>query len=473
MLRDREHGGRLLARELGYIRAEGPIVLGVARGGVPVALEVARALEAPLDLLAVQKVGAPECPEYTVAAVAEGGEVYVRRDALREVGMTDADAAELAGRALSELAQRVRAYRGDTPPLDLAGRTVVLVDDGVATGATACAAARAVKRRGPARVVLAAPVVPAAAAPALRREFDEVVAIDWPRPFVALGIWYEHFEPVSDEAVMGCIRLAGVHFPRRLADRVWDGEPPQPAEAEPSTTLGAEVLAIPCQGASPGFIESDLVLPVGAKGIVVFSTGSIRESPRYRLISRALHHAGLATLRCDLVTSAERRTAATRAPVDSKVLTSRVATVIRWLSAYPVTRGMHRGLYGAGAGAEAALVAVAKEPKLVEAVVVRAGQLDTVPTLTLASIHVPVLLVVGSRDGNVLSANRDALAHLASADLAVVPGATDLFGEPGALEAVARLAADWFKRCLERAAALGPARPLGLAEESVGQSPGR
>jgi dienelactone hydrolase len=318
---------------------------------------------------------------------------------------------------------------------------------------------------GAARVVLAAPVVAAAAEPELRRELDEVVALDWPRPFVAVGIWYERFERVTDEAVVECIRLGGEHLPKREADRLWDGEAPRGVAGELSAAPTADVLPIPCQDGLRGFIESDLVVPIGAKGVVVFSTGSTRDSPRYRLISRALHDAGLATLRCDLLTPAERRNHPARVPADPRVLTSRIATVIRWISLHPSTRGMHRGLYGAGAGAEAALAAVASDEELVEAVVVRAGQLDAVPTRVLASIRAPVLLVVGSRDANVLSANRAALSHLATADLAVVPGVTDLFGEPGALEAVARLAAQWFKRWLERAATRGPARPLDTTQE--------
>jgi putative phosphoribosyl transferase len=467
MRRDRQEGGRLLAKELGRFRSERPIVLGVARGGVPVALEVAKALHAPLDVMTVQKVGADECPEYTIAAVAEGGPPHVRLESLQLVGVTEVDAAERAERAAAELLQRARAYRGDAPAPNLAGRTVLLIDDGVATGATACAAAKAARRRGAARVILAAPVIAAAAELELRHELDEVVALDWPRPFLAVGIWYECFDRVSEQNVVDCLRLAGAPLPQREADRIF-GRACQPAAA-----LAAEALEIPCEGSSLGFIESDLVRPAGAKGIVVFSTGSIRESPRYRLISRALHQAGLATLRCDLLTPTERRDQATRLPVDPKVLPHRIAGVIRWISTHPTTRGMHRGLYGAGAGAEGALVSVAGDPELVEAVVVRAGQLDTVSTLTLASIRAPVLLVVGSRDENVLSVNRAALSHFAIGDLAVVPGATDLFGEPGALEAVSRLAADWFKRWLERAAARGPARALDVPREAAAPSLGR
>ena len=452
MLRNREDGGRLLAEMLGRLRAEEPIVLGVARGGVPVALEVARALGVPLRVLTVQKVGAPECPEYTIGAAAEGGAVYVRREALHEVGMTEAEAVELAERALVELEKRARTYRGDAAPLDLAGRTVVLVDDGVATGASACAAARAVRRRGAARVLLAAPVAATTAEPELSQELDTLMALERPRPFVSLGIWYERFEPVSDEEVVHCIQRGVEHLPKREADRIWEGEFLPGRAGAPTATLAAEVLAIRCEGTPSVVLESDLVLPAGAKGIVVFSTGSTRESPRYRLISRALHRAGVATLRCDLLSATERQNRPTQLPANPKVLTDRIATVLRWIAAYPATRGMRRGLYVAGAGAEAVLEAVAGDQDLAEAVVVRAGQLDTVSTLTLANILAPVLLVVGNKDETVLSANRAALSRLQSADLAVVPGATDLFGEPGALEAVGRLAADWFKRWLEGAA---------------------
>lgn len=447
MLRSREHGGRLLALELGHLRAEDPIVLGVARGGVPVAREVARELDAPLDVLVAQRVGAPGWPEYTMAAVAEGGAAYLRLGALHEIGMDEDEAAERAARAALALAERVRAYRGDLPPAELAGRTVAVVDDGVATAATACAAARAVRRRGARRVVLAAPVIAEGAGPALRQELDEVVALERPRAFVSVGSWYERFEPVSDAAIAEALDLVAAHRPEELERVRWEASAPPAAEA----------ALIPCDA---GLLAADLVLPPGARGAVVFGTGSARDSPRYRLVSRALHRAGLATVRCDLLTPGEREAGVTGPVRDQVALAGRIAAVLRWAAAAPALRGLPCGLYGAGAGAEASLLAVAAEPELVDAVVVRAGQLDTVPALVLAVVRAPVLLVVGSRDANVLSANRDALTHLVRGDLAVVPGATDLFGEPGALEAVARLATEWFGRWLERVAAQG-ARPVG------------
>jgi putative phosphoribosyl transferase len=209
IFRDREHAGRLLAGNLQRYRAERPVVLGLARGGVPVAREVARALEADLDVMVVRKIGAPECPEYAIGAIAEGGAVHVRQEALSEAGMGEEDVAALAEEEAVELARRVRAYRGGRELPDLAGRTAVVVDDGVATGATARAAARAARERGAARVILAAPTIAATSLAALRAEFDEVVAVDLPEPFIAVGLWYERFPPVTDEEVLRCLGRGG------------------------------------------------------------------------------------------------------------------------------------------------------------------------------------------------------------------------------------------------------------------------
>jgi putative phosphoribosyl transferase len=206
VFRDREQAGRLLSGKLEPYRARNPIVLGLARGGVPVALEVARSLGADLDLIVARKIGAPGFAEYAIGAIAEGGGVFVRREALPEVGLGDEEVAVLAGREAVELARRVRVYRGDRPMPDLAGRTVIVVDDGVATGATARAAARSARMMGAAQVVLAAPVIAAASEPDVRQDFDDVVAVEFPRPFFAVGRWYERFEQVSDEEVLACLR---------------------------------------------------------------------------------------------------------------------------------------------------------------------------------------------------------------------------------------------------------------------------
>jgi putative phosphoribosyl transferase len=195
---------------------------------VPVALEVARALEAELDVMVVRKIGAPDSPEYAVGAIAEGGAVYVRPEALREVGAGPAWLAEVAAREGAEIARRMRAYRGARPMRDLAGRTVIVVDDGVATGATARAAARAARERGAARVVLAAPVLAAASEPELRSDFEAIVAVERPEAFFAVGQWYERFDQVTDDDVVACLRRAGAPDGSRDAERL--GAPPPDPE---------------------------------------------------------------------------------------------------------------------------------------------------------------------------------------------------------------------------------------------------
>jgi putative phosphoribosyl transferase len=455
--RDRRDGGRQLAARLERYRTERPIVLGLTRGGVPVAFEVARSLGALLDVIVVRKIGAPESPEYAIGAIAEGGAVFVRRDAQREVGLDDEGFAALAEREAAVLARRVRVYRGERPMPELAGRTVVVVDDGVATGATAHAAARAARQRGAARVVLAAPVIAAATEPELRPDFDDVVAVDFPERFFAVGLWYERFEPTSDEEVLECLRRSR-ETPPPESGELWDGEwdgPDPPAVAE------EEALAIPFDGSAsgPGVLDAELFLPPGAKGLVLFvhGSGSTRHSPRNRFVAREMQRAGFATLLLDLLTPGEAAEdeVTLQLRFDIGLLASRVLAATRWVSALPRTRLLPLAYFGASTGAAAALAAAAENPGRVASVVSRGGRPDLVPVTLLRRVRAPVLLLVGSRDEEVLRLNRSVLRHLSSAELSIVPSATHLFEEPGALETVARRAAEWFALSFEEAT-LGP-----------------
>jgi putative phosphoribosyl transferase len=461
VFRDRTDGGRQLAGKLERYRAEHPIVLGLTRGGVPVALEVARSLGADLDIIVVRKLGAPECPEYAIGAIAEGGAVYVRREAQLEVGLRDEEVAALAEREAVELSRRVRAYRGDGVMPDLARRTVIVVDDGVATGATARAAARAARRRGAAQVILAAPVIAEGSVPDLRSDYDDVVAVDFPEQFIAVGLWYERFAQTSDEEVLDCLRR-GRPVPRVEAAELWDGEWIGPESGDPPAGPEEETLVIPFDGSAsgPGALDAELFLPVTAKGLVMFvhGSGSTRRSPRNRFVAGVLQRAGFATLLVDLLTPDEagedEMTARLRFDVD--LLTSRVLAATRWVSALPRTRRLRLAYFGASTGAAAALGAAAESPELVAAVVSRGGRPDLVPPATLQRVRAPVLLLVGSRDEEVLLLNRSALRHLSAAELSIVPGATHLFPEPGALETVARRAAEWLALRLGEVTALGP-----------------
>ncbi len=202
---DRADAGRRLAAALGEARLGAVVVLGLARGGMPVAAEVARSLGAPLDVLVVRKLGVPWQRELGVGAVAEGGEPVVDRGAVAALGLTSVELGRVQAAERDELTRRVEAYRGNRPPVAVDGRTAVLVDDGLATGGTAIAAVRAVRARGAARVVVAVPVASTEAVERLRREADLVVCPLVPPSFRAVGTWYADFGQVSDAEVVALL----------------------------------------------------------------------------------------------------------------------------------------------------------------------------------------------------------------------------------------------------------------------------
>ena len=206
--RDRTHAGRRLAEQVASLVLPRPVVLALPRGGVPVAAEVARALDAPFDVFVARKVGAPGNPEYGIGAVAEGDGVVANHDALRNLGLSVDDWAALVAAERAELARRVERYRGGRSLPDIAGRDVVLVDDGLATGVTAEAALVALHALRPDRLVLAVPACARATATRLAAVADDVVCAATPDPFYAVGQSYEHFEQVDDGEVLALLRTA-------------------------------------------------------------------------------------------------------------------------------------------------------------------------------------------------------------------------------------------------------------------------
>lgn len=203
---DRADAGRRLAERLLPLAGEHPIVLALPRGGLPVAREIALALDAPLDFLAVRKLGAPHNPEYGIGAVAEDGTRLLDTEALSILGVNGPTVDAILARETAELRRRVAAYRGDRSPPDLAGRTVIVVDDGVATGVTDTVALRAVRRRDPRRVVLAVPVCAPEAAARLAEEADDMICLSAPGLFAGVSQWYRDFSQVSDAEVVAILR---------------------------------------------------------------------------------------------------------------------------------------------------------------------------------------------------------------------------------------------------------------------------
>lgn len=204
----RREAGEKLAQALRGYATEMPLVLALPRGGVPVAFEVARTLGAPLHVLVVRKLGAPGFPELGLGALSEGGEVYVDGDACERLGVTEHQLVRVAEREGAELQRRVQLYRGTRLRPEVAGRTVILVDDGVATGASMRAAIKAARQEGPARIVLAVPVAAADSVAQLQAEVDEIVCPLVPDMLAAIGYWYDAFPQVSDSEVRSLLSLA-------------------------------------------------------------------------------------------------------------------------------------------------------------------------------------------------------------------------------------------------------------------------
>ena len=209
LYRDRADAGRQVAARLRDYKGNNDVlVLALPRGGVPVAFEVATAIEAPLDVLCVRKLGTPGQPELAMGAIASGGVRVMNEDVLRSLGIGEEEIEAVARRELLELARREQAYRGDRKALEIAGKIVVLVDDGVATGATMRAAVAALRQLGSTRVIVAVPHGAEETCAKLRREADEVVCLASPWPYVAVGRWYENFSQTSDAEVAELLEVA-------------------------------------------------------------------------------------------------------------------------------------------------------------------------------------------------------------------------------------------------------------------------
>jgi len=208
LYRDRRDAGEQLAEALEDLRGKPDVlVLALPRGGVPVAEPVARRLGAPLDAYVVRKVGFPGHEELAMGAVASGGVVLLNPALVERI--PEEELRWALGRAVRELREREALYRGNRPPPQVAGRTVVLVDDGLATGATMRAAVEALRRQGPREIIVAVPIASPESCEALAREVDRVVCAATPEPFHAVGLWYEDFSPTSDEEVQQILRSFG------------------------------------------------------------------------------------------------------------------------------------------------------------------------------------------------------------------------------------------------------------------------
>jgi putative phosphoribosyl transferase len=421
VFKDRAQAGRKLAEWLAHLRDDRIVVLGLPRGGVPVAFEVARALDAPLDVIVVRKIGVPYQPELAMGAIGEDGVKVIDQRIMAEAGVTRAEFDEVERRERVELERRAALFRGGRPPVSLLGKTAVLVDDGIATGSTAKAAAHVARGLGAARVIVATPVAPPDVMRKLSGDVDEVVVVETPAQFYAIGQFYDDFSQTPDDEVTRLLEVAARHG-NVSADR----------EEEVTVDVGGRRL------------EGHLTLPADWTGVVVFAhgSGSSRHSPRNRAVAKALNRAGFGTLLFDLLTTDEELDR--RNVFDIDLLAGRLAATTEWLvSEVPEAQG-RVGFFGASTGAAAALKAAASLGERVRAVVSRGGRPDLAGA-ALGQVTAPTLLIVGGADTPVIEMNEAALALLrCETRLEIIPGATHLFEESGALDRVAELAEHWF-----------------------------
>jgi putative phosphoribosyl transferase len=446
---DRAEAGRLLAQALAAYRGDDTVVLGLPRGGVPVAAAVADALHVPLDVIVVRKLGVPYAPELALGAIGERDVRVLNESVLRSTGLSPSEVQGVERRERAELDRRVRLFRPGAPPAEVAGRTAIVVDDGVATGATARAACLVVRALSARRVVLAVPVASPRALAALEEVADEevadeVVCLVSPADLTSVGAAYRDFRQVHDQEVVDTIARTR----RAAAGR--DRPSPAATGEERATTV-----EIPAAGVR---LPGTLVLPRGSRSVVLFAhgSGSSRLSPRNRYVARRLGDAGLGTLLFDLLTPVEEQDR--RRVFDIALLGERLLEATRWLQESIGPGRPAVGYFGASTGAAAALWAAADPSVHVGAVVSRGGRPDLAAE-RLRRVTAPTLLVVGGRDHTVLELNRRAQASMTGeVRLTVVPGAGHLFEEPGALEEVADLSTSWFTRHLSPGRASWAAR---------------
>lgn len=442
---DRQHGGRELARKLSNLDIpEDAIVLGLARGGVPIAHEVAHILDLELDVFVVRKLGVPAQPELALGAIASG-DVKVLNDSIVNVlGLTEEQIDRVADRERQELHRREMRYRGDREQPELSGRTVIIADDGLATGASMAVAIEAIKALNPAQIIAAVPVAPKRTCEEIREKVDQLVCLATPDPFFGVGAWYDDFGETTDEDV------------RRLLQNGYDLSDQELVDGKqgPATILPIDDYGQLVQvNTGTVTLEGNLHIPPGAQGIVLFAhgSGSSRFSPRNRYVAGVLQGFQMGTLLIDLLTSDEeaidQRTRHLRFDID--LLADRLVGAVDWLTMNPNTQTFKIGLFGASTGAAAAMVAAAKRPDPVRAVVSRGGRPDLAGP-ALKDVRAPTLCLVGSLDLSVITLNEQAIEEIGAhqKQMGLIPGASHLFSEPGTLDQVANQAGKWFRRFL-------------------------
>ncbi len=418
---NREHAGRQLARALKHQTDSEPIVIALTAQGVLVARPVADRLSADLDAISIVEISAIEEPAIRFGAASESGASVIDRNLCVAGNLSSPDIERAVHRSVTEARRRASIIRSGQTMADVHDRCVIIVDDGIRSGLRMSAAISHVRHAGASHITVAVPVAPRAAIENLQVVADEVVCPAVISEECPIDDCYEEVTPVTDSGIASIIRHSSHH----------------------------EVLVDISDPHGRGWeMRGSLGVPRGAQGMVVFAhgSGSSRHSPRNREVAASLNEAGFATLLFDLLT--EEEDSHRELVFDIDYLARRLTAVLDWCVDDERVSELPLGLFGLSTGAAAALTTAAYRPHVVRAVVSRGGRPDLAGP-ALERVEAPTLLIVGGEDHQVIKLNEGALKSLGrSSRLEIIPGATHLFEEPGALDKVCLLARSWFDEYL-------------------------
>lgn len=421
LFKNRVHAGRLLAEKLKNYKNKDVLVLALPRGGVPVAAEIARALNAPLDVLLVRKIGAPFQTELAVGALCEDELPVWNTPMLSQLGLEPDDLNHTVSLETQKIKFQAGLFRKGRHLPPVYQKPVIIVDDGLATGATMLAAVKLLKKKRAVKIIAAIPVAAATSAELLRKKVDEVIVIEEREDLMSVGQWYEDFSQTTNEEAISL--LEENHGTVKIK----------------TDTQGIE---IPIEGIK---LNGDLHGFSNMKALVIFAhgSGSSRKSPRNQQVARYLNDQGFGTLLFDLLTDDEAQDR--RNVFNIEFLGQRLAAVTTWLHEEPKLKSIPFAFFGASTGAAAAIRAADKlsASGAIYAIVSRGGRPDLAAD-SLERTITPTLLLVGGNDFGVINLNRQAQQLLPNCELSIVPGATHLFEEPGTLEEVSKQAVEWF-----------------------------